>query len=82
MTVPWIHLVGLYLLIGTMMSGLALVAKLRMAGYTKPIFPNRRAMIWFGVGVAVGVLLWPAILLLVPIIRKVIRHRLRSRGKS
>jgi hypothetical protein len=75
MTISWIHLVGLYLLIGSLVSGLGLLAKIRLAGYTKPLFSDRRTRIWFGIGVVVGVLFWPVVILLNPLIRKLILWR-------
>jgi len=79
MTASWISLVGLYLLIGTMVSGLNLIARIRLQGYAEPIFPNWRAAILFGTGVAIGVLFWPVVILLIPVIQAAVRRRVKRR---
>jgi hypothetical protein len=73
---PWVHLVGLYLLIGTLTSGLGLLARLRWHGYQGEFFPkNERGRIFFGIGILIGVFLWPLVLLLIPVFRRLMRRR-------
>jgi hypothetical protein len=74
--IPWVHLVGAYLFIGTMTSGLGLLARLRWQGYEGEFFPkNPKGKIFFGIGIAIGVLFWPLVLLLIPVFRHFMRRR-------
>jgi len=61
--IPWVHLVGAYLLLGSVISGLGLIAKIRWSGYDKPIFPNSKTKVWFAIGIVLGVFFWPVALL-------------------
>jgi len=56
--IPWVHLVGAYLLLGSVISGLGLIAKIRWSGYDKPIFPNSKTKVWFAIGIVLGVFFW------------------------
>lgn len=73
---PWVHLVGFYLLIGSLTSGLGLMARLRWQGYEGAFFPkNSKARVFFGIGIAIGVFLWPLVLLMTPVFRYFMRRR-------
>jgi len=61
--IPWVHLVGAYLLLGSLISGLGLIARIRWLDHDKPLFPHTKAKVWFAIGIVLGVFFWPVALL-------------------
>jgi cell shape-determining protein MreD len=58
--VNWVHAIGLYIVIGVIVFGLGMLAKVHMGGKVERSVP-------FVVGMLIGVLLWPFVLAVVGI---------------
>lgn len=71
----WIHALEAYLLVGSLISGLGLLARVRWQGYDKRLLQNRKAGIYFGIGIFVGVLFWPIMLIGIGFARKYFLRR-------
>lgn len=71
----WIHAVGAYLIMGSLISGLGLLARARWQGETKSFFRTRKDRIAFGLGIFIGVFFWPILLIGIGAARKYFLRR-------